>query len=179
MTCCFIGHRKIRKTPELTAEVQNTVKELIDKGVTVFLFGDHSEFDTLCYETVTALKKVYPHICRIHYRTAYREIDESVKQYFVAGYEDSICPKGVAASGKAAYVERNQALIRDSDICLFYYDEHYRPDRRKQYKKALSDYQPKSGTRLAFDYAKSQSKKIINLAVTYKTEPDYIEKNIK
>lgn len=163
MTCCFIGHRKIRKTSELIAEVQRTVKELIDKGATVFLFGDHSEFDTLCYEAVTELKKIYPHICRIHYRTAYQEIDESVKKYFIAGYEDSICPKGVASSGKAAYVERNQAMIRDSDICVFYYDEKYQPARRKQYKKALTDYQPKSGTQIAYDYAEKENKAIINL----------------
>lgn len=164
MTCCFIGHRKIRKTPELSEELQNTINRLIDNGVTVFLFGDHSEFDTLCYEAVTELKQMYPHICRIHYRTAYQEIDESVKQYFIAGYEDSICPKGVASSGKAAYIERNQAMIRDSDFCVFYFDEKYQPARRKQYKKALTDYQTKSGTALAYKYAEKSGKKIINLA---------------
>lgn len=167
---CFIGHRKISKIPELIAEVQNTVKELIENGVTVFLFGDHSEFDSLCYKTVTKLKQAYPHICRIHYRTAYQEIDDSVKQYFVAGYEDSICPKGVAASGKAVYVERNRAMIRDSDVCVFYYEKQYQPNRRKMSKCSLTDYQPQSGTRLAFDYAKVQSKEIINLAVIDKTE---------
>lgn len=167
---CFIGHRKIKKTPELIAEVQSTVNKLIENGVTVFLFGDHSEFDTLCYKAVTELKQTYPHIRRIHYRTAHQEIDDSVKQYFIAGYEDSICPKGVASSGKATYVERNRAMIRDSDVCVFYYDERYQPNRRKVSKRSLTDYQPQSGTRLAFDYAKSQSKKIINLAVTDKTE---------
>lgn len=152
--CCFVGHRKIVNTVELELKVRSTVEKLIDGGVTVFLFGDHSEFNTLCYEYVTEFKQNHPQIRRIHYRTAHQEIGDSVKQYFIAGYEDSICPKGVAASGKAAYVERNRAMIRDSDICVFYYDELYQPSSRTSLK---------SGTKLAFEYALSQNKKIINL----------------
>lgn len=163
MICCFVGHRKIRKSPELTAAVWDTVKNLIENGVTVFLFGDHSEFNTLCYETVTALKETYPHIRRIHYRTAYPEISDSVKPYFLSGYEDSICPKGVAFSGKAAYVERNQAMIRDSQVCVFYYDESYAPSGYKRSGKARAGDLPNSGTKAAYEYALAQNKKVIDL----------------
>lgn len=163
MVCCFIGHRKIRKSPKLTAEVQNTVKTLIEDGVTVFLFGDHSEFNMLCYEAVTALKETYPHICRIHYRTAHPEISDSVRQYFVSGYEDSICPEGVAFSGKAAYVRRNQAMIRDSDVCVFYYDARYELSHGKQPDKAMPAHRPNSGTKAAYEYALARDKKVITL----------------
>lgn len=163
MTCCFIGHQKIKKTSELTQCLEQTLLELIKQGTDVFLFGDHSEFNSLCYDTVTELKSEYSHICRIHYRTAYQEIDDSVRQYFVAGYEDSICPQGVASAGRAAYVERNQAMIRNSDVCVFYFDETYQPSRRKQSKTSLPDYQPKSGTRIAFEYAQNSNKEVINL----------------
>ena len=84
-------------------------------------------------------------------------------QFLLDGYEDSICPDGVAAAGKAAYVERNQAMIRASDFCVFYYNNEYLPASRKESKKAITSYQSKSGTGLAFDYAKAHGKTIINL----------------
>lgn len=43
--CCFIGHRKIEKTPELRDKLINTLRMLIaEKGVSKFLFGDKSCF---------------------------------------------------------------------------------------------------------------------------------------
>lgn len=163
MTCCFIGHRKINRTPELQEQLKQTLCELIESGVTVFIFGDHSEFDTLCYETVTRLRETYPHICRVHYRTAYREIDDSVKKYFSVGFEESICPNGVASSGRASYVQRNRAMINDSDICLFFYDDSYRPSHSENSRNLLPNSQRNSGTRLAFEYAKRHKKRVINL----------------
>lgn len=66
-------------------------------------------------------------------------------------------------SGKASYVERNQALINDSDFCVFYFDLTYRPPRRKTGDRSLTDYQPKSGTGIAYEYALQKKKTIINL----------------
>ena len=65
----------------------------------------------------------------------------------------------VVSAGKASYLERNEALIDISDFCVFYYNPDYQPLRRKGSKKVFFDYQPKSGTRLAFEYA---NKKIIS-----------------
>lgn len=164
MTCCFIGHRKITQTPLLRERLRQIISSLIESGVTDFIFGDHSVFDTLCYDTVTELKEQYPEIRRIHFRKDYQEISDSVREFFVAGYEDSVCPDGVASAGKAAYIERNQAMIRESDYCIFYYDELYLPNRRKESRRSISSYQPKSGTKAAYEYALSKGKKIINLA---------------
>ena len=50
-------------------------------------------------------------------------------------------------------MERNQEMIDGSDYCVFYYDENYKPPRRKYSKRSVGDYQPKSGTKVAFDYA--------------------------
>ncbi len=175
MTCCFIGHRKIKKSPELRSEIENTVKELIESGVTVFLFGDHSEFDSLCHETVTKAKETYPHIRRIHYRTAHPEIDGDVMQYFLVGYEDSVCPKGVELSGKASYIERNRAMIDDSDFCVFYYDEQRNPLPQNRLEKQSSDRRPKSGTALAYKYAEKIGKKIVNCAHPFETPKDLSE----
>lgn len=164
-TCCFIGHRKIENRSEIQAKLQHILTELVEQGVTKFIFGDHSQFDSLCYDTVTQLKEKHPEIQRIKYRKDYQEISDSVKKYFLEGFEDNICPDGVAKAGKASYVERNQAMISSSDVCIFYYNANYQPERRKESKRSISDYQPKSGTRLAYEFAESKSKKIINLYI--------------
>ena len=57
-------------------------------------------------------------------------------RFLTEGYEDSICPDGIASAGKASYVERNHAMVLASDFCVFYYNENYLPDMRKASKKA-------------------------------------------
>ena len=161
---CFIGHRKIEDTAELRAALVKTLIDLIEKqGIENFLFGDHSAFDILCYDMVSEIQKEYPHIRRIKYRKDTPILDEYSKPLFIKGYEDSICPEGVEKAGKASYIKRNQAMIDASEICIFYYKEDYLPEKRKASKTAVNTYQPQSGTRLAFDYAVKQGKKVINL----------------
>ena len=55
-------------------------------------------------------------------------------------------------------------MIDDSDFCVFYYNEKYQPQRRKESKRSIRTYQPKSGTKIAYDYAKRKNKKIINIS---------------
>ena len=160
---CFIGHRKINDTPELRERLQNILQELINNGTVNFIFGDHSAFDSLCYELVAELKEKYPEIKRINFRKDYEDTDDYTMQFLIKGYEESICPKGVGSAGRASYVERNQEMIRESDICIFYYDENYQPSRRKYGKSYLTDYQPKSGTAVAYAYAVQKKKTIYNL----------------
>ena len=74
------------------------------------------------------------------------------------------------SAGKASYVERNQDMIDASDYCVCYYNEHYQPPKRKYSKRDVFEYQPKSGTGLAYEYAtyKLQSNKkliIINISM--------------
>ena len=66
-------------------------------------------------------------------------------------------------AGKASYVERNQEMINNSKFCVVYYDENYLPPRRKNSRRDLFDYQPKSGTAVAYDYAVKKKKEIINV----------------
>ena len=160
---CFIGHRKIECTPELRVRLQSILKKLIEKGTKNFIFGDHSAFDSLCYELVTEFKEEYPYIKRIYFRKDYEDFDSYTTQFLTSGYEESICPKGVSSAGRSCYVKRNQAMILDSDVCIFYYDENYTPPRRKYGKDYLTDYQPKSGTALAYKYAVKKEKQIYNL----------------
>ncbi len=85
-------------------------------------------------------------------------------------YDAEVQSDRVFSAGKASYVERNYEMIDDSDFCVFYYNEAYLPPRRKRSKRDLSTYQPKSGTRLAYEYAirKSQdgAKIVINTYIS-------------
>ena len=160
---CFIGHRKIEDTPELRERLQDILLDLVENGTVNFIFGDHSAFDSLCYELVTELKEKYPVIKRINFRKDYEDTDDYTMQFLIKGYEESICPKGVGSAGRAGYIERNRAMIDKSDVCIFYYDENYLPTRRKTSRHDLTDYQPKSGTAAAYDYALKKKKQICNL----------------
>ena len=177
-TCSFFGHRKIEETEELKIRLQNVVVNLIEnEGVKIFLFGSRSDFNSLCHAIITKLKKNYPHIQRRAYtcrnetctlekeRAYWEEIYSHFEKRPVTllGVEEEVEHKTKWTSGKAQYVERNQAMINDSDFCVFYYNEEYKPPLRKQSHNSLSTYHPKSGTKLAYEYAKQKKKEIINL----------------
>ncbi|MBE7049020.1 MAG: DUF1273 family protein [Ruminococcaceae bacterium] len=163
-TCCFIGHRKINETDELKEKIYNTVEDLIvNKGVTSFLFGSRSDFDSLCKKIVTEFQEKYLDIKRTYIRAEYEYISDSYKDYLLEKCDDTYFPEKVSGAGRASYVERNQIMINQSDYCVFYYDENYLPPRRRNSRRDLLDYQPKSGTKIAYDYAIKKKRKIINL----------------
>lgn len=163
-TCCFIGHRNAKETPKLCEDLRNTVIFLIEKqGVEVFFFGSKSKFDDLCLRIVREIKIIYPKIQLVYVRSHYPNIQQWYKDYLLESYDDTIMPHKVINAGKASYVERNQEMIDASDFCIFYYNSEYKPPLRKQSRNALSHYQPKSGTKVAYEYAKQKKKQIINL----------------
>ena len=163
-TCCFFGHRKITETDELKSKLYNEIETLITyKKVHTFLFGSKSQFDDLCYKIVTELKEKYQHIKRIYVRAEFPYIDDNYKKYLLESYEDTYYPSKMIDAGKAAYVERNYEMIDNSRYCICYYDENYTPPRRKNSRRDLFDYQPKSGTRMAFDYANKRNLMIYNV----------------
>ena len=163
-TCSFFGHRDTKATPELCEELRKTVVRLIEeKGVKVFLFGSASKFDELSLKIVTDIKQEYTQITRVYVRAQYPHISEEYRNYLLQRYDDTIMPSGMDKAGKAGYVERNQAMINASDFCVFYYDEKWQPPLRKRANKDLFAYQPKSGTRIAYEYAIQKKKEVINL----------------
>ncbi len=165
-TCCFFGHRKINETPELIERLTKEMEVLItEKEVDVFYFGSKSEFDNLCHKIVTDLKEKYSHIKRIYVRSAFQHIPDWYEDSLLKHYEGTYFPEHMENAGKASYVERNQEMIIHSKFCVVYYDENYLPPRRKNSRRDLFDYQPKSGTAVAYDYAVKKKKEIINVAL--------------
>ena len=163
-TCCFFGHRKIDKMPELIERLTKEIEVLItEKDVKIFYYGSKSEFDDLCHKVVTELKEKYPHIKRIYVRSAFQHIPDWYEDSLLQHYEDTYFPEHMEKAGKASYVERNQEMINQSNYCIVYYDDNYLPPRRKNSRRDLTDYQPKSGTAVAYEYAIKKKKEIINV----------------
>lgn len=152
--CCFFGHRKIVETGELKNIIYDTAENLIvNKNVDTFLFGSKSDFDDLCHKIITDLKKKYPQIKRIYVRAEYPYISDLYRNSLLERYEDTYYPEKMIGAGKARYVERNYEMISGSNYCIVYYDENYFLPRRKNNKRCVTGYQPKSGTKLAYEYA--------------------------
>lgn len=163
-SCCFFGHRKIDKSPELVERLTQAIETLITvKNVTDFYFGSKSEFDDLCHKVATELKTKYPYIKRVYVRSSFQHIPDWYEDGLLEHYEATYFPDHIEKAGKASYVERNQEMINQSKFCVIYYDENYAPPRRKNSKRDITDYQPKSGTKVAYDYAVKKKCEIINV----------------
>lgn len=177
-SCSVFGHRNVEITSNLEDKTIKNIEDLIvNHNVLTYRFGSCSNFNHLCHSVVTKLKMKYPQIKRIAYtckseictleseRLKWKKIDSKIleKEIHLLGVEMEIEFKTKYTSGRASYVERNQAMINDSDYCLFYYDENYMPELRKYSKRNHLYYQPKSETKLAYEYAKLKNKEIINI----------------
>ncbi len=151
-TCCFIGHRDIKEPDRLKNNLTQTIKTLIsDENVETFLFGSRSDFNDLCYDTVSKLRAVYPHIRRVYVRAEFPYINDDYERFLLERYEQTYYPEKIIGAGRAVYIERNYKMIDNSDFCVFYYDEKYTVPKRK------------SGTKITYEYAVKKEKRIINI----------------
>ncbi len=163
MIVCFIGHRHIENKLAVTTRINGVLSKLIERGADCFLFGSKSEFNQLCWESVTALKNQFPFIRRIYVRSSFPNINSFYETYLLEYYEETYFPQKIENAGKCAYVERNFEMIDKSDICVFYYDENYITPLKSKKSPLPANYKANSGTKIAYNYALSKKKEIINL----------------
>lgn len=176
-TCTFLGHRIIECNKNLEQKIKTIVETLIvEQGVTRFLLGSRSNFISLCLDIVTELKVKYPYIQRVAYTCRHESCTlECESEYWEKIYshgnahdklqtvDEEIYYRNRANSNKASYIQRNFAMIDESNYCVFYYNDQYKPPKRKLNKRSLSTYQPNSGTKLAYNYAIGKNIVIINV----------------
>lgn len=112
---------------------------------------------------MSRVKEEYPNIKLVYVRSMYAELSGYYEKYLLESYEETFMPSCIENAGRASYVERNYEMIKLCDVCVFYYDEKYLPARRKQSRRDLFDYQPKSGTKIAYEFAEKNHKKIYNV----------------
>lgn len=148
-TCCILGHRNIHTSRELESKLYDTIEFLItEKKVEAFLFGSNSGFFPLCLNITTKLKEKHTHIKRIFVRAEFPKIDNNYESYLLDFYDYTYYPEEIINAGKAVYVERNYHMINNSQFCIIYYNESFKPSQRK------------SGTEIALNYAIKHKKTI-------------------
>lgn len=151
--CCVIGHRTIKESKTLFELVEKNVVNLIEKeNVTTFLFGSASQFTYFCYDVISGLKTRFPNIKRIYVRAEYPIISNEYYNHLKNFYEDSYFYSKKLLSNTFSYIRRDKFMIDKSDVCLFYYNANYLPNKKT-----------KSGTCMAYEYALKKSKKTLNL----------------
>ena len=176
--CSFFGHRNFEENKEIIDNLEKLIESLIvNYNVNSFLFGSRSKFDDLCHNIVYNLKQKYPHIKTVIYICPSEgyvltekkdEYEKLYNSYFkrdikIIPYDEVYKHKNWLISGRASYIERNYAMIDNSDYCVFYYNKNYLPKMKKLNKRHLTTIQPNSGTKLAFNYAKQKKKIVINV----------------
>lgn len=114
------------------------------------------DFDKLCYEAISEIREVYPNVKRVYVRAEFEKINESYEKYLLTRYEYTYYPPKIAKAGKAVYIERNCEMIEKSSYAIFYFDEMYTANSSKNSSK--------SGTRLAYEFAKKKDIIIYNIA---------------
>lgn len=169
-SCCFIGHRKVENKEKLAEQIKTVAEMLINLGVKNFYFGSRGEFNSLCRLVMEEMKKSHPNVRRIYVRAEYEHIDKDYKNYLLKNYEETFFPEKISGSGRAAYVERNELMIDSCDFCVFYYNRNYKLPNTKLVL-GLPARKKRSGTQIAYDYACSKHKKIINIFETNSGEP--------
>ena len=157
--CSFFGHRDTPQTDELKQKVREMVEHLIvEEGVDTFLFGSRSKFDELCHIVVTELKEKYPRIQRIAYLCKHetaclvgagmslkRQTKELTgREVYVPEYEEIKKSDRVNSAGRAAYIERNQWMVDNSNFAIFHLNT-------AEEKKG-------SGTTLIYEYLKRKKR---------------------
>lgn len=156
LTCCIIGHRKFN-VKEYKEKLISTFEWLITmKNVGIFLFGSKSEFNHECYQIIRELKRKYPHIKLIYVRAENRYLSNELEASLSFYYDETYYSYYAEDGGKYSYILRNEEMIDRSDYCVFYYNKGYLEERKGVIKT-------KSGTEMAYNYAKKLRKEVINV----------------
>ncbi len=173
-SCCFIGHRKIINEADLTSKLSELIDKLIFDGVNVFIFGSKSEFNDLCYKIVNSKRVEFPFIKRVLFTCANEacvferekeELSQSAsaiigKSVEIFGFDEERRFAARERAGKASYLQRNRAMIDDSDVCVFYYKlgcDFSKSDKTDIYEHKAS------GAKAAYEYAAKKNKRIYNV----------------
>ena len=125
-TCCFTGHREILpgQLAILAGRLEETIKALVQQGVTHFWCGGALGFDTLAAKAVLKLCQEYPHIklclalpCRSQTRRWGREDIETYEAIRAAADQVVYTAEEYI---KGCMHRRNRYLVDHSSVCVCY-----------------------------------------------------------
>lgn len=159
-SCSFIGHRDFVGDDVWKEKIKRLIVELIKEfDVNSFYVEAKSNFTYFCSKIIKELKEIYSSLKLIYVWGEWMYSNESVDKSMLKFYDEILKPKCFIGAGKKIYVKRNYYIIDMCDIIVFYYDEN----RGEKVLTKNSPLKIKSGTWIAYDYAKTKGKKIINV----------------
>ena len=110
--CTFFGHRECYGLDRQV--LQQTIEELITKGVDTFYVGNQGQFDSAVYICLKQLRKEHPHI-RVCIVLAYLPTEKNEYDDIA----DTMYPE-IEGHPKFAIERRNRWMINHSDFFLCY-----------------------------------------------------------
>ena len=110
--CTFFGHRECYGLDRQV--LQQTIEELITKGVDTFYVGNQGQFDSAVYSSLKELRKEHPRI-RVCVVLAYLPTEKNECDDMT----DTMYPE-IEGHPKFAIERRNRWMIEASDYCLCY-----------------------------------------------------------
>ncbi len=141
--CSFFGHRFVLEKEEVKEQLKSLAQRLIkEEGVDIFYLGEQGDFEIIAAEVLNELKPTYPFIQRIEVICFADQLNRKPKiQSDGFEYLDELdrCKR------KARIIKRNQWVIDNSDILIFYVNSPY------------------GGAYQSYLYAKKKKKDIVNL----------------
>ncbi len=150
-TCCFTGHRKIKKENQKLIEklLEIEITRLIQKGVCYFGSGGALGFDTISALAVLKMKSKYPHIRLIMVLSCPEQdkfwtIKDKIIYKNILNKADKVTYTSDRYTTDCMFI-RNRWLVDNSSFCITYF-------RRKR-----------SGTAYTVNYAKNKNVKVINI----------------
>lgn len=121
--CSFFGHSEIIKTDSLTRELTSIITSLIEKcEIKTFLFGGFGQFDELCWEIVTQLKKKYKDIDRVFCLTDVKHLNPMKRPQYLSSldYEKFVYLEPKFEHWYSRIYYRNCEMIEQSTFIIFY-----------------------------------------------------------
>lgn len=141
--CSFFGHRFILDSDAVKAQLKTLIEKLIKEDkVDTFYLGEQGDFEILSAEVLNELKTIYPFIQRTDVICFADQLNRKPKiqsDNFEYLDELDLCKR------KLRIIKRNQWVIDNSDILIFYVNSPY------------------GGAYQSYLYAKKKNKQIINL----------------
>ena len=121
--CSFFGHRFILDSDTVKAHLKTLIEKLIKEDkVDTFYLGEQGDFEILSAEVLNELKTIYPFIQRTDVICFADQLNRKPKiQSDSFEYLDELdrCKR------KARIIKRNQWVIDNSDILIFYVNSPY------------------------------------------------------
>lgn len=139
-SCSVFGHSKISITDELKKRLYKIFEiVIVNHNVKYFYFGGFSEFDDLCWQVVTELKKSYEHIYRIFCLSnpRHQRLSKRPKWLKEEDYEEVIYLDLTFDYWYNRIYFRNCEMIDRSDYVVFYVNHSENSGAYKALKYAL------------------------------------------